>query len=235
MADFNHIVTSWLPTAAGLVLVVLFTALAGWQLERAAEKEELESLFANTADPVALDGTGSPALYQPVRATGRYLPDRQVLIDNIIRDRQVGYYVITPFETAGDGRLLLVNRGWIAKEDHGEALPAVDIDGGTRHVLARAGRLPRVAIRSDEPFADSGDWPRVATYPALADVEEQLGRDLAEPVLLLAAGEPDGYRRDWQPAGSGPSMHYGYAFQWGALAATVLVILAWHWRKRLKS
>jgi len=235
MADIKLIVTAWLPTAAGVLLVALFTALAGWQLERAAEKKELEALFANTDEPVALADTRNPALYQPVRATGRYLPDRQVLIDNVIRNRQVGYYVITPFKTAGDGRLLLVNRGWIAREEHGEDLPDVDVDDDTRHIVARAGRLPRVAIRSAEPFAGAGDWPRVATWPALADVEEQLGRELAEPVLLLAAGEADGYRRDWQPAGSGPSMHYGYAFQWGALAVTVLVILGWHWRKRLKS
>lgn len=235
MQDFKQIVTTWLPPLAGIGLIALFVSLAAWQLERAAEKKEMSALFADAAPVAELDEISAPELFQPLTATGTYLPDRQVLIDNIIKNSQVGYYVITPFVAEPDGRLLLVNRGWVSKQAYGEDLPPVNVDGERRTLVARVGRLPRVALRPDAAFTDDSGWPRVAIYPNLADVEQALAREVSEPVLLLAPGMPDGYLRNWQPAEKGPMMHYGYAFQWSALALTVLVIMIWQFRKRTRN
>lgn len=233
MQDPKSQLARWLPPLAGLALIVLFASLAKWQLDRAAEKEALAALFATEADAVPLAGLDDPQLYRPVTARGRYLPDRQILIDNIVRDARVGVYVVTPFATDRAG-LLLVNRGWLPKPAGGE-LPDVAVGGDFREIRARVGRLPRVALPPEQSFSGSEDWPRVAVYPDLADVARELGRDVAEPVLLLAPEMADGYRRDWQPAVSGPSTHYGYAFQWSALAVTVAVILGWQLRRRFRA
>jgi len=51
-------------------------------------------------------------------------------------------------------------------------------------------------------------------------------------VLLLDAAEPDGYLRDWRASDFGPERHLGYAFQWFALAVTLVILyLAWSFRK----
>lgn len=234
MSDLKQNVTAWLPPLAGIVLIVLFASLAKWQLDRAAEKEALAALFEAGATPVALENEPQPALYQPLTVSGRYLAGEQVLIDNIIREGRVGYYVLTPLRSR-DGRLLLVNRGWVSKERYGDDLPSIDVDEELRTLAVRAGRLPRVALRPDAAFSDTDRRPLVAVFPTLADIETALGRDLDEPLLLLSPGEDDGFLRQWQPRQSGATMHYGYAFQWSALALTVLVILVWQTRKRIRN
>ena len=99
----------------------------------------------------------------------------------------------------------------------------------------RVGQLPRVGIRSGEAFEGSEEWPRIAVYPTLDEVAVELDAELMPFVLLLDPGEPGEYLRRWEPAESGPMTHYGYAFQWFAMALTVLAIGAWHLKKRLKS
>jgi len=43
-------------------------------------------------------------------------------------------------------------------------------------------------------------------------------------VILLDPKEPDGYARNWEAPGFPPMRHIGYAVQWFALAAALLVI-----------
>lgn len=234
MTDQKSLAYRWLPPVAGVFLIVLFVSLASWQLDRAAEKEALASLFDDTASPVTFVSVRDYELYQPVAASGRYLPGSQILIDNIVRGGQLGYYVITPFETDPGAPLLLVNRGFVRRSPAG-GLPAVDVAGETRTVSGRIGRLPRVAVRPGEAIEAGQGWPKTAVYPRREDIAAVLERDVAAPVLLLAPDADDGYIRQWQPEQKGPMMHYGYAFQWSALALTVLVILIWQFRKRYRN
>jgi surfeit locus 1 family protein len=235
MPNLKQLVTTWLPPLAGAGLIALFVSLASWQLDRAAQKEELSALFADGAAPRPLDEIAAPLLFQPVSVSGHYLSERQVLIDNIIHSSRVGYNVITPFRAEPDGRILLVNRGWIAKQASGAPPPSVTVAEDRREIAARVGRLPRVALRPEAAFATQGDWPRTAVFPTTDDIAEATGLAIATPVLLLSADAADGFLRDWQPDQKGPMMHYGYAFQWSALALTVLVILVWQLKKRMRN
>jgi surfeit locus 1 family protein len=110
--------------------------------------------------------------------------------------------------------------------------PELPLMTSRRTVRGLVGRLPRVAIRPGEAFEGSEDWPRVAVYPRPDEVATALDEELLPIVLLLAPEEPDGFVRSWQPNISGPMTHYGYAFQWFAMAATVVVLLFWHLKKR---
>lgn len=235
-----HKDTLWqriVPPLAGAILIVAFVFLGLWQLDRAAEKEALSALFENDAPHKALDANDIPALYEPIQVRGRLRPDRQVLIDNIVRDGRVGYFVITPLETTVDDRLLLVNRGWLAKNSITATPSAADLATDTewRTIRGRAGRLPRVGIRSGDAFSKTDDWPRAAVYPNLDEVAAELGQPLWPIVLLLDKEDAEGFQRIWKPELSGPMTHYGYAFQWFALALTVVVIGVWHLRKRLRA
>ncbi|MGH8224509.1 MAG: SURF1 family cytochrome oxidase biogenesis protein, partial [Woeseiaceae bacterium] len=69
-------------------------------------------------------------------------------------------------------------------------------------------------------------------YPTGDELAAALGAELRSFVLLLDAAEPSGFLRDWQPREAGPMRHYGYAFQWFAMAVTVAGILGWRFLRR---
>ena len=219
------------PPVAAVGLIALFISLGLWQLDRAAEKNSLQSLFESDA-PYARLIVGMPvSRFQNIEAFGQYDNERQVLINNMFLDGRNGYYVITSFRYAADQPLLIVNRGWLARPAAGEPEPDVSVGDAARTIRGRVGYLPRVGIRAGEPFESRANWPKKSTYPSLGDLSSQFGQELLPYILLLSPEDADGYARRWKPRESGPMMHYGYAFQWFAMATAVLGILLWRMRK----
>lgn len=232
----NRLFRRYFPPFAAVVFVVVFGSLGFWQLDRAAQKKTLLAGFEDNTGYMSLDGRLPARPYQPIEARGRYQGEQQVLLENIVRDGRVGYFVITPFQQSGDNALLLVNRGWLPMPDRamGDAL-RIEVDSDVRTLRGRAGQLPQVSVRPGESFEGADGWPRHATYPTLDEVAAQLDAELLPFVLLLDPDQGDGFRRQWQPQVSGPMTNYSYAFQWFAMAIAVLVILFWHLRKRALS
>ena len=230
----NNMLQRYLPIVVGLLLILLFARLGMWQLDRAAEKKALADAFANPANVTIVTAELQPEQYQQLAADGRYLADRQVLVDNVVLNGRLGYYVITAMELPDDAPLLLVNRGWVAKDPSMQALPSIDVGGEPRQISGKTGRLPRVGIRPGEAFVDRVNWPRVGVWPTNIEVAAELGRDVLPFVLLLDPAADDGFVRAWQPRESGTSTHYGYAFQWFALATAVAVIMVLLLRRKRK-
>ena len=226
-----------MPLLAGIALVVLFTSLGFWQLDRAEQKRAVEDAFENPGEYLPVTDDAEPDLYQPLTASGRYLGQRQFLIDNAILDGQLGYFVITPFEYAPGKPLLLVNRGWLAKTP-GRQVAEVALDeaeSGTVIVTGRAGRLPRVGIRAGEAFQGDGGWPRIANWPTLEELAGALNREVLPFVMLADADPTAGLVRRWEPQQTGPMRHIGYAVQWFALAAMVILLAVFlHVKRRRK-
>ena len=219
-----------MPVAA-VGLIVLFVSLGSWQLDRAAEKNRLQSLFESDAPYTRLTVDMLLTDFQNIETFGRYDGERQVLIENMFVDNRSGYYVITAFRHAADQRLLIVNRGWVAKPATGEPDRDFSVSGADRTIRGRVGHLPRVGIRPGKPFEAVSKWPKKGVYPTLDDLSAELGQELLPFVLLLSPADDDGYVRRWQPRTSGPMMHYGYAFQWFTMATAALGILLWRIRK----
>jgi surfeit locus 1 family protein len=84
--------------------------------------------------------------------------------------------------------------------------------------------LPRPGLRLAQDDCDRSHWPRVVQYPRFEELRCLLGEDLVEGLLWLNPGEPHGFRREWVSNEFPPERHYGYALQWFALAATLLVL-----------
>ena len=203
-----------------------FVALGRWQWHRAAEKRALVAAFdagTGAAAPLGNRAPGSMRRYAHVEVRGRYDAAHQFLLDNINRGPAVGYEVLTPLQL-DDGRWLLVNRGWLPLVDGGrQRLPDVRFEPGDGRTLrGRVDELPVAGIAAGrQPPALTGAWPRLTSFPRSADLAAALGHGVESRQLLLAADAPDGYRRDWQGAGSGfgPERHIAYAVQWWGLAA----------------
>lgn len=229
----------FLPPLAALVLVVLFSTLGFWQLDRAEQKRAVQAAFTDSGERLMVTGDASYPLYQPLAATGHYLDERQFLIDNVILDGRIGYFVVTPFEYEESGPLLLVNRGWVAKDPARNVQTALRTESdhtGETTIRGRAGQLPRVGIRAGEVFSGDTGWPRTANWPTLEELAAALQRDVL-PFVLLADPEPPGTGsgtlvRRWEPRQVGPMRHIGYALQWFALAVAVVVTAVVLYRKK---
>jgi cytochrome oxidase assembly protein ShyY1 len=206
----------------------LFATAGFWQLDRMAQKQDLFDEFDSgmNADPLPGlpdENQAAAARYRPVLLQGRYDETRQILLDNMVRDGQSGYQVLTPLRTATG--TVMVNRGWVAADADRKRLPRVDVSRDSREVLGLLDQLPRPGVRlSPAPPAEDAPWPRRLLFPNADDIAANLGYAVVNYQLLLDPDAPDGFERDWRPGVSGPVMHLGYAVQWFAFAAAATVI-----------
>lgn len=212
-----------------LAVLAVLLSLGRWQLQRADDKRALFDAFAAGAGstlPIDAPGAAVPR-YQHVGAAGHYDPDAQILVDNMTAaDGRAGYYVITPFKTTA-GPWLLVNRGWIPMGGDRSVLPPVPVPGHERRIQGRVDHLPRPGIQMGTPQPLSPPFPVRATYPTPGEIRSALsGRQWSEraEVILLDAGEPDGFQRQWSAPGFPPMRHVAYAVQWFGLAAALVVL-----------
>jgi surfeit locus 1 family protein len=215
-------------TLVTLALLGLLLSLGRWQLHRAAEKRVLFDEFAAGTGAVTLDGaTKRLARYQHVVANGHYDAAHQILIDNMVdADGHVGYFVVTPFALARGG-WILVNRGWIPLGASRAAKPDVGVGENERAILGRTDELPKPGIRMGTPAPLAAPYPVVAAFPSLEDIGSLLQQrtwSRAAELVLLDAGETDGYQRRWTAPGLPPLRHIAYAVQWFALALALVVI-----------
>ena len=221
------------PTLATVVLFPLLVWLGLWQLERADYKQDQTARVEaeNVRQPATLgpgmpEGEGLPETwnYRRLSASGHYL-GHQFLLDNRTRRGVAGYHVLTPLILNDERKLgVIVNRGWIPLGSSRERLPETTVPGGTLDVRGR-GRVPGKAFLLGEAGYRGGTWPRVVQSIDLPMMAEALEIDLLPFVVELHRSEPHGYEREWRPHGGiGPKRHLGYAFQWFALAATLLII-----------
>lgn len=218
----------WLPLLMSILAFSVFAALGNWQYQRAGEREaELAAIAAaEHQPPLPLPPAAAfeAVAWRFVQLEGRFLGERQFLLDNRTLDGEPGFGVLTPFALA-DGRVILVDRGWVPAEGRAPAqsihLPAAAEDVGT--VVGRLWR-PEAGLAIGPALAPGGDWPRTTTRVDYAALGDALGRSLEPGVVRIEEPAPWTLRpRAVQPR-FGPERHLGYAFQWYALAATVLVV-----------
>ena len=207
------------------ILAALFSALGYWQLQRKAEKELLFEQFENA--PVSSIGQAldQGRRFARVEGWGRFDTERHVLLDNRMMNGRVGVHVLTPF-TLGDGRTVLVNRGWLPLPPDRGRLPDVPTDGAARTIRGRLNTLdsqgPRLG-EADRPVSDR--WPQLVTWLDREPLEAAFGTNLPPWIVQLDADQENSFGdRQWQAAVMPPETHGAYAVQWFALSAAALII-----------
>ncbi len=207
-----------------VVLFVFFLMLGRWQLHRMHEKEALFAEFESgglITLPLSQVDPAKVARYQHVIASGHFDGAHQVLLDNMTHQGGVGYRVLTPLVVSEDS-VVLVDRGWVPMGRSRTELPDVSVPEGLRGLSGRLDEPPRAGIEL-AGNERTGGWPRVLSYPTMAELEQAFGRRLLPRIILLDADQPDGYVREWRPATFPPERHLGYAATWFSLAATVVI------------
>jgi cytochrome oxidase assembly protein ShyY1 len=111
----------WAPWFALVVLFSIATSLLSWwQFSRREERvERINQVLANYDQMVVpysdldFDTELATLEWRPVSVTGKYLPDSSVVVRNRPLSGRAGFLQVIPFELT-DGRILAVERGWIA-------------------------------------------------------------------------------------------------------------------------
>ena len=222
------------PTPGMTLLTLVFCALCVrlglWQWHRWLESDAAWTRFARGAEAVQPLGARAPqelALFQRVSVSGRLDGRHQFLLDNRSYQGRPGYEVLTPLERA-PGATLLVDRGWVPFSGSRARLPEVGIAGEPSVTLSgRVADLPSAGLPSGRaPPEPAAPWPKVTSFPDVAELARALGAPLAPRILLLDPGAPYGFVRDWQPPGVSPLRHLSYAIQWWCFAALAVVVWA---------
>jgi surfeit locus 1 family protein len=168
--------------------------------------------------------------WRRVTARGRFEPKYAVLIDNRIRRGVAGYHVLMPLAIDGGGdRYVLVNRGWIAGTADRNQLPEVKTPAGTVEITGLAVTPSRRFLELSAGAAEGKVWQNLT----LERYRQAVPISLQPFVIQQESPLEDGLAREWDPPDLGVNKHYGYAFQWLALALTLLVFyLVTHVRRR---
>ncbi|MGN6151935.1 MAG: SURF1 family protein [Lysobacteraceae bacterium] len=215
--------------AFALVAAGLFCTLGVWQLGRAEWKRDLlqraaQALSDRRPKPLAVIGdTTRDRAYDWVDVEGRFVEAPAVLLDNQGRDGQVGVRAYRAFAIT-DGPAVLVDLGWVAIPGD-RRMPAVPRDAARTRLTGLLLPPPSKGLALGEPAA-LPDGDLLVTWVDPVALRARLRAPTLAPRVLRPAPEAGfGFERDFDilPNTMPPERHVGYAVQWFALSATVLV------------
>lgn len=195
------------------------TVLAPWQLGKnsrtSLENRQIEASL--TADPVPVtsilqrqDSSAPDAQWRQVTATGRYLPDAEVLARLRVIDGAPAYEVLTAFAVDG-GPTVLVNRGYV-RPTQGTAVPAVpDPPTGTVNLTARLRDSETAPTDDKQPFTEAG-FQQVYAIDT-SQIAGLIKTSLTGSYLQLVENQPGALKVLQLPKlDAGPFLSYG--IQW---------------------
>lgn len=209
------------PSILTVCALAILLGLGSWQLDRRATKHALiASLQDRLAGPMIESWDALPAgeaEFRHATLSGRFLHDREFRLLARTRNGRPGYHLVTPFRLI-DGRIILVDRGWVPEESGAIARPEgpVTVEGVVR-------RPPEPGWAGPENLPESGQW----LYIDPAALARASGLSLEETYYLMAVPAPTGRL----PRGTAvtPELtdnHLQYAVTWFGLALTLAVIYA---------
>jgi len=225
------------PTVISIPCFLVALALGTWQVQRLHWKEGLiaERTAQLTATPVPLPANPppeDPALdFRRVTVTGTFLHDKELYLAARSLRGNPGYDVVTPLRR-DDGRVVLVDRGWVPperkmpdKRAEGQVGGRVSIDGIARTRFRKGYFQPDNDVAKNVWF-----WIDLGAMGRATGVEPL-------PVLIEAGADttPGGTPKGGQTRIDLVNNHLSYVVTWYSVALTVAVIyVVWH-RQREKA
>ena len=213
-------------TLVALLLIPTMIRLGIWQMHRYEERTARNQLVSDalSAKAVPVEGLTSPGhtvtthdRYRSVTAKGHFdTADEVVVRRRTNSDDEIGYHVLTPF-VLDDGKVLLVNRGWIPSDGPSQtAFPKIPAPPAGE--ITVTGRL-----MPDETTAASG----IKNLKGLPDRQimlinseqeaERLGASVLGGYIAQSAPEPKGDSPELiggNPGKEDAALNYAYAIQW---------------------
>jgi len=228
-----------------VVFAILFAIacafLANWQFSRNEQRSHANGLIANNYNAAVvpldelLDGTSGfddDDEWRPVELTGEYLADEQILARNRSHGDTNAYEALVPFQL-DDGRIIVVDRGWVApgyEADKPDAVPAVPT--GEITVVAR--------LRPSEDLPRSGRTAPEGQVPTIhvPSIAAMLGDETISDAYALMDDEyPAAAERPFaiDAPEQDPGPHLSYAVQWILFAVMGFVFIGYMIRTEIRA
>ncbi len=205
-----------------VVGIVTMINLGFWQLRRLDERQAFNSVVEERYDASAapIDELLTPATdpdavaWRPVTVSGTYLPEAGVLVVNRSQNGRAGVNAVVPLRL-DDGRILLVNRGFVPLTFDTPEVPAIQVEVTGRLRPSQERRLGQLSDPTEgtlsevqrldlERLAGQFDGPIVPMYIDLIESTPPETGGVPEPVIAPDLSEGN---------------HLSYAVQWFIFAA----------------
>lgn len=222
-----------IPVLAGLIVMVGTTLLGNWQMQRAAEKQDMQLRIdaGVRAVPVPVETLGVPAEWQNVSLIGNWRAEGTIYLDNRVHDGRAGYHVLTPLQLANGQGWVLVNRGWVFAGPDRATLPPVPTALEPTTVIGQV-REPESA-----PFTLAAEAGQGALwqYIDVARYREWSGLAVSDWIVQQTSSSDDDLVRDWPRPDAGMDRHRGYALQWYSFAGIALALTGFYVYRSVRS
>ena len=220
----------WLITLLACASVLTTFALGQWQLARAAQKLALQAAIARTTVLPPVDEPGlvnaretQALLHRTAHLRGTWLGEHTVYLDNRQMRGRAGLYVLTPLKLQGSSKVVVVQRGWVARNflDR-EQVPALRTPQGVVELVGRLAPPP-----SGLYALGQAQNTRIRQNLDMVGFAAELGHPLLPLTLVQTGPASEGLLRDWPVVSGSVEKHHGYAFQWFALSALIASLYVW--------
>ncbi len=216
--------SSWKMLCLAIVSMGFLTSLGVWQLHRAAEKRALLAMYQTQARraPVTIPGT-SVEPYQPIKVQAISQLPVTFLLDNQHYAHRFGYDVLTPVLLT-DGKVLLIDHGWVLGDPSRLSLPDVT------HILNTLDYAGQAYYPSKHSLVLGAGLeaktPNLVVIETLnmAMISQFLHKSVYPFIIRQSAEKQSHFVRDWAVVTGSPVRHIGYAVQWFLFALGVGVM-----------
>lgn len=223
-------------TLITLLLVPLFVYLGLWQWGRMEFKTQLiKQLEENSiANPILftdllsfthfseMNSTQENLRFKRIEISGQFFNDKQLLLDNQIFEKKVGYHLITPL-LVQHKLIVLIDRGFIPIEESRSHLPTI------KPIIGEI-KMSGIITKADKPILLNNNFDKThPTYPLIIQLVDfkELSTLLELPIFpwLVKLSPESSYAYKVGPPNFGlsPKRHLGYALQWFTMAITVII------------
>lgn len=227
---------SFWATVVTVPTLAILLGLGIWQVQRLEWKREQIELRQERAQAPAVpiaDVLAAPAgkEFVHVAVTGQFLHDKELYLAARSRNGNVGQHIVTPF-VMPDGRILLIDRGWVPSEKRDPATRAeaqiageITLDGLVRF----GGWKGYDFIRPDnDPVKNFWFYVDFAAMTAATGLENVVS------TAYLDAGpavNPGGFPIGGQTRITLRNDHFAYALTWFAMAVILMAVyFIYHYR-----
>jgi surfeit locus 1 family protein len=217
------------PTVVALPALIILLMLGTWQVQRLEWKNQLIHDFETraTADPIELPvGAIAPEMeFRRLSLTGEFDHDREIFLTGRTYEGNAGFHIVTPFRLT-DGRIILINRGWVSESYRDPAKRGFTLVEGETNIAAIL-RFPGKKgyfVPENEP--DNGFWFTLVPAQMVAHLGLGVAAESDIYAAALRTSEkislPIGAKTETNLRNS----HLGYAITWYWIACALIGVYA---------
>jgi surfeit locus 1 family protein len=165
-------------------------------------------------------------IWHHVTLSGEFLNDKNIILDNQIREEKAGFLIYTPFKILNSNKIILINRGWYPLTNSRKDILDIPPIKEMRIIEGQVSQMPSSGISLGkvvtEKLNESSFRLQKMDYEVLSSL---ISKDLMEYEVKLRKPIFDKtYVVDSGIPVPDSDKNYGYAFQWFAMAFTLFII-----------